>query len=525
MGTYDYQTYDVIKPRELDGQRSDAPVVIVGAGPIGLAAAIDLALQGIKSIVVDDNNVVSVGSRAICWAKRSLEIFDRLGVGQRMLEKGVTWQLGRVHVGDEQVYTFDLLPEAGHQYPAFINLQQYYVEQYLIERCADFPDLIEIRFKNKVVAVRNQPDQVELDLETPFGDYTLDAQWLIACDGAKSFVRESLGLQFNGQVFDEQFLIADIKMEADFPSERWFWFMPTFHPGQSALLHKQPDNIYRIDLQLGADADVALEKQPERVIPRIKNVVGDRPFELDWVSVYQFRCAKLDRFVHDRVIFAGDSAHVVSPFGARGGNGGIHDIDNLCWKLARVVRGEADVSLIETYNQERVYGSEENIRNSTWTTQYMSPETSVATLFRDAVLDLAKSQPFARKMVNAGRLSVPCVLEGFSLQTASPAIATVKTGQVCPDAPLSLDGQPQWLLPMLGGSFKLLCVGCEMTVDGLESIVIGDGGYEDTSGKAAKDFGRGVYLIRPDQHVAAQWVAPSEADVLAALARAGGEQC
>ena len=235
-------------------------MIIIGAGPIGLAAAVDLATRGVASVILDDNNVVSVGSRAICWAKRTLEIFDRLGIADRMLAKGVTWKVGRVYRGDQEIYSFDLLPEDGHKFPAFINLQQYYVEQYLIERCADFPDLIDLRFKNKVVDVAQQDGHVTVRIETPDGIYQLQGQYLLACDGASSQVRRQFGLEFDGRHFEERFLIADVEMEADFPSERWFWFTPNFHPGQSALLHKQPDNIYRIDLQLGPDADIEEEK-------------------------------------------------------------------------------------------------------------------------------------------------------------------------------------------------------------------------------------------------------------------------
>ncbi|MEM7523112.1 MAG: FAD-dependent monooxygenase, partial [Pseudomonadota bacterium] len=264
-----YEEFPYVTPGPLTGKADPRhPVAIVGAGPIGLALAIDLALKGVPSVVLDDNNVVSVGSRAICWAKRTLEIFDRLGVADRMIEKGVTWKVGRTRHGDEEIFNFDLLPEDGHKAPAFINLQQYYVEMYLVERCRDFPDLIDLRFKNRVTAVRQTELGAVAEIETPDGDYQLEAEYLIAADGAKSPIRRMLGLEFDGEAFEERFLIADIEMKADFPSERWFWFEPTFHPGQSALLHKQPDDIYRIDLQLGWDADPDEEKKPENVIPR-----------------------------------------------------------------------------------------------------------------------------------------------------------------------------------------------------------------------------------------------------------------
>jgi 3-(3-hydroxy-phenyl)propionate hydroxylase len=383
MPRYAYAPFDVVTPPELSGRAVPAryPVVIVGAGPVGLALAIDLALHGVRSVLLDDNNVVSLGSRAICWSKRTLEIFDRLGIGERMVAKGVTWKVGRLFHRDREVWNFDLLPEEGHKMPAFINLQQYYVEQYLVERAMQFPELIDLRWKNRVTGVEPSADGVRVLVDTPDGPYRLAADWLVACDGARSPVRSMMGLDFAGRVFEERFLIADVEMKADFPPERHFWFEPPFHPGQSALLHKQPDDIYRIDLQLGWDADPDEEKKPENVIPRIEKVIGHRDFELDWVSVYTFQCRRLDRFVHGRVVFAGDSAHIVSPFGARGGNGGIQDVDNLIWKLAMVVKGQAPESLIASYDEERVHGADENIRHSANATNFMTPKSPMEAIF------------------------------------------------------------------------------------------------------------------------------------------------
>ena len=536
MPRYAYEPFPYVIPLELSGAgEARFPVAIVGAGPIGLAAAIDLALHGIRCVVLDDNNVVSVGSRAICWSKRTLEIFDRLGVGDRMLEKGVTWKVGRLFHGDKEVYSFDLLPEEGHKMPAFINLQQYYVEQYLVERCADFPDLIDIRWKNRVTAVDRNDDSVSTTVETPDGAYSMTSEFLLACDGAGSSVRTMLGLDFEGRVFEERFLITDVEMQADFPSERWFWFEPPFHAGQSALLHKQPDNIYRIDLQLGWDADPDEEKKPENVIPRIKAMVGDRHFEIDWVSVYTFQCRRMTRFVHDRVIFVGDSAHIVSPFGARGGNGGIQDVDNLGWKLAAVLNGDAGDGLLESYNDERVHGADENILNSSRSTSFMTPKSDMEKTFRDAVLDLSSDLPFARKLVNSGRLSMPCSLAGFPLQTPAADGEGLEPGLACLDSPV-FNGNHGWLLNHLGGVFALLSIGDLEPIDGLGADIhrIGmttSGGasdqgiriLQDTEGVANARYGAGKhYLIRPDQHIAARFSGADAAAINAAYNRAMG---
>jgi 3-(3-hydroxy-phenyl)propionate hydroxylase len=316
-------------------------------------------------------------------------------------------------------------------------------------------------------------------------------------------------------------------MKADFPPERWFWFEPSFHSGQSALLHKQPDDIWRIDLQLGWDADPEIEKRPENVIPRIEKIVGKRDFELDWVSVYTFQCRRLERFVHDRVVFVGDSAHIVSPFGARGGNGGIQDADNLGWKLAAVLDGRAGPGLIASYDDERIRGADENIANSSRATNFMTPKSEMEKTLRDAVLDLAADLPFARRLVNSGRLSLPCSLDGLPLQTPSRE-AVLPVGSPCKDAPLVENGRDIWLLEKLGAGFSLLSFGNrpDLVVDGCGTIHVsrpGAGGLEDREGHAFERYGDGMtYLVRPDQHIAAAWRRPDRVAVETAMARALG---
>ncbi len=474
-------------------------VVIVGAGPVGLAMAIDLSNYGVASVVLDDNDMVSVGSRAICWSKRSLEILDRLGVGDRCVDKGVTWKVGRTFHGEREVFSFDLLPEGGEKMPAFVNLQQYYLEEFLIQRAQNSP-LIDLRFLNRVVSVADKRDFVGLKIQTPDGEYTLQADYLIACDGANSPVRHMLGLDFEGELFEERFLIADIEMKAEFPSERWFWFEPSFHNGQSALLHKQPDNIYRIDLQLGWAADPEAEKKPEKVIPRIERVVGHSDFRLDWVSVYAFQCRRLRNFVHGRVVFAGDSAHVVSPFGARGGNGGLQDVDGLGWRLAAVLQGRATRDLLGGYDRERVQGAEENIVNSTRTTRFMTPAEGAERIYRDQVLKLAAKTPFARGWVNSGRLSRPCRYDNAGPD--DPTLPSLSSpGSVAPDAPTG-DG---WLLNALGGRVTILAFGFDIgNVDGAD--VLKPQLTPELRSRYLGPADAALYLIRPDQVVAGRWV-------------------
>ena len=534
MSSYRYQHYPFSTPPELSGSATRRrPVTIVGAGPVGLSCAIDLAQHGIPTVVLDDNDVVSVGSRAICWAKRTLEIFDRLGVGERMVAKGVTWQVGRVYHRNRELYRFDLLPEGGHRMPAFINLQQYYVEEYLVERALEFPALIDLRWKNRVTAVDARGEGVDVSVETPAGSYRLQSDWLIAADGSASTVRASLGLEFQGRTFEEKFLIVDVRIDADYPSDRRFWFQPDFDPGQSVLIHRQPDNVFRIDFQLGWDADAEAAREPARALERVRRVVGpDVNCEFEWCSVYTFRCARLAHFVAGRVLFAGDSAHVVSPFGARGGNGGIQDADNLCWKLALVVRGEAPGSLLASYDRERGFGADENIVNSARTTTFMTPKTAAERHLRDGVLSLAPRFPFARALVNSGRLSRPCALTGFPGFAADSGTVAgpMLPGVPCADAPLEdADGRATWLLKHVGGGPTALVFSDEgpgaagvarahaaNPIPDLRVVVICKQRREvpdattlvDRDGIASARYGGApgvTYLIRPDQHVLGRW--------------------
>src|SRR5690606_1867974 len=271
--------------------------------------------------------------------------------------------------------------------------------------------------------------------------------YVLAADGARSHLRRRLGLDFRGQVFEDRFLIADVKMKADFPTERWFWFEPPFHAGGSALLHKQPDDVWRIDLQLGWQADPEVERQPERVIPRLKAMLGeDVAFDLEWVSIYTFQCRRLDRFRHGRVFFIGDSAHQVSPFGARGANSGVQDVDNLIWKLGAVLRNEAPDALLDSYDVERVAAADENIRHSTRSTDFIVPKSPAARALRNAVLQLAAEYGFARRLVNSGRLSLPTTYVDSPLSTpdADPFGPGPAPGAPAPDGPLPESGE--WLL-------------------------------------------------------------------------------
>ena len=534
MGSYTYPKFTYKSVADLLTQPPQhKPLVIVGAGPVGLAAAIDARLKGLDVLLLDEDDSVSFGSRAVCYAKRTLEILDRLGVGESLCEKGVSWNIGRTYVQEEEVYQFNLVPEAGHKRPGMINLQQYYLEEALVNRALELG--VDVRWNCKAVGVKSEATRAIVEIDSPEGKFSVSADWLIVADGARSPIRQMLGLDIEGHVFKDRFLIADVVMKVDFPAERRLWFNPPFHPGQSVLLHKQADNVWRIDFQLGWDADPEEERKPEKVLPRLKTMFGnDTEFELEWVSIYTFQCRRMKEFRHQRLLFVGDAAHQVSPFGARGANSGLQDADGLIWKLALVMRDLAPESLLDTYHSERAYAADENILNSTRSTDFITPKSKTSRVFRDAALELARHHPFARKLVNSGRLSVPSFITDSPLNTSDvdSFAGTMVPGAPMDDAPMECDGEAVWLINSVGGQFQCLVFVDDVkqidtsTLQSLQSLNHGSVSVEpvliskcsgtvqgirvlvDVQGLFAKRYDAqtgSVWLVRPDQHIAARW--------------------
>jgi 3-(3-hydroxy-phenyl)propionate hydroxylase len=502
-------------------------VAIVGGGPVGLTLALDLGRHGHKVALLNRLNFIPAGSKAICFAKRTLDIWDRLGIGQAIVDRGVGWNVGRVFWGDRKdpLFSFDAQKHDRQRRPAFVNLPQYLVEEILVDALSELPN-VSLLWAHDVLAVEQDAAGVTVEIATPGGLCRHRARWLAACDGARSPVRHMLGLDFPGRVFEDHFLITDIEVADDRPAERWFWFDPPFNPGQSALCHKQPGRVWRLDFQLGREIDRDCWSRPERIDQLVRAMLGpDCAFRQVWSSIYSFQCRRMERFVHDRVLFAGDSAHLVSPFGARGCNGGVADANNLGWKLDLVLRGAAPHGLLESYNDEATVTADANILASSRSTDFMTPKSGMSRVLRDAVLQLAVDHPCARPMVDSGRLSAAVAYPVSRLSTPDETGSHwrgVAPGSAAIDAPTA----GGWLLERIGGgTFTLLSFQCDLPAElsDLRHVRLEDLG--DPAGRvtARYDLSPGsAYLFRPDQYVAARWRAPCAVGIEAALDRARG---
>ncbi|HPE62227.1 MAG TPA: FAD-dependent oxidoreductase [Thiolinea sp.] len=546
---YPYQVYPFHTPPELYGEQPHYPVVIVGAGPIGLTTALELARHGVASVVIEAEQQVCLGSRAIVFTRRSMEILQQAGVAGRMLEKAYPWRFGNSIYRGQRVFRLEAPHDADDRFEPLNNLQQQYLEQYLVERVQQEP-LIELRWGTLVTGLQNRDDGVRLELDTPAGPYRLAADWLVAADGARSTLRRLLDLRLEGDSYRGNFVIADIRIDLDWPTERLAYFDPDWNPGNTILMHRQPDHIWRLDYQLpeGETPEQALE--PESLHTRIQaqlDMVGiTASWELDWCSVYSARALTLPDYVHRRVLFTGDAAHLLPIFGVRGANTGLQDCHNMAWKLAFVIRGLAPEKLLASYSHERVAAAREIIDEAGKSTRFMTPPTPGFRRVRDAVLSLSLQHEFVRPLYH-WRTSRPHDYHDSPLNLPGPDEHTFRTGPA-PGAPLQNIrlAADDYLLDHLGTGFCLLWFGMafpdtlqsalqELHEQGLPLRVIGigmtdttgvDQALADTEGHFAARYDAGpgsAYLARPDQHVCARWRTLDAATLKHAIRHALGQ--
>ena len=352
------------------------PVLIAGGGPVGLSLAALLAHHGVRCLVLEADAAWCDGSRAICISRRSLEILGWIGADRAVTAKGLSWVGGRSYFRGTEVLHFEMPSEPAERFAPMINIQQFYVEQYV--HAAAVRAGADVRWSARVCAVRPQPSGVDVDFQSTDGrTQSVTADWLIACDGGRSTVREQLGLQLEGTQYEGRYVIVDIEQNTKRDVERLAWFDPPSNPGSTILMHRQPDNIWRIDYQVADDEDPQQAVKPQNVLPRVQahlDMIGESaPWKPLWISIYNAKCLTLPTYRSGRVLFAGDAAHLVPIFGVRGLNSGLDDAGNLAWKLALVQQGQAADALLDTYSAERVRAARENIAFGAKSTEFMAP--------------------------------------------------------------------------------------------------------------------------------------------------------
>ena len=434
---------------------SHHPIIIVGGGPVGLSCAALLSSYGIASLVIEADSSYCSGSRAICVSRRSQEIMGWAGASESLTSKGLPWEGGRSYYRNAEVLHFTMPHDETQRFAPMVNIQQYYIEQFAHEAASN---LATVAWNHRIETVVPSTTGTSLTVRDAEGTvHAITCDWLIACDGGRSTVREQLGLALEGMQYDGKYVIVDIKQATQRTTERLAWFDPPSNPGSTILMHRQPDDVWRIDYQIGDDEDPAEATKPENVLPRVQShldMMGETaPWTPLWISLYNAKCLTLPRYRYDRVLFAGDAAHMVPIFGVRGLNSGMDDVGNLAWKLAMVLRGQAPESLLDSYSTERVAATHENLAYGAKSTEFMAPPHRGFELLRQAALRLSLENPAVRSLLNP-RQSLPVEYVGSALNHGNP-VGELRAGMVAPDAPF-LEG---YLSQNFGKHFTLLHFG------------------------------------------------------------------
>jgi len=491
-------------------------VVVAGAGPVGLTFALLLADRGVRVGLLEARTAPElVGSKALCMQRETLEIWDSLGIGEWVADRGVAWSVGRTYFQDTELFSITLPGSTGEHFPPFVNISQSEVEQALARRALAH-DLVTIHYGQTVADVEQDEDSVTLHAD----GQSIRGEYAVAADGSRSQVRRLLGIDFPGHSHLDRFLIADVRADLPFPAERRFWFDPPFNPGRTVLIHPQPDGIWRIDWQVPAEFDLEAEQNSGRLDQRIRQIIGDVDYRPVWLTVYRFqqRCAETWR--HQRIFLAGDTAHLMSPFGARGLNSGVADAANLAWKVEHVLAGQAPDSLLDSYAAERVAAAEENLAVTGETMRFMAPPTDFRAE-RDRILRASRTDSTARAAVNSGRLATPMVYSG-GLFPADREGDPPLVGRILEDVPTADGSRLRRRLTDAGGRWLALTVGAQTPTLPRPLLGLADNSAP-VRGVYAPDGAARCWLIRPDGYVAA-CTEPNAEQVRTAWSAATGNQ-
>ncbi|GAW48907.1 MULTISPECIES: FAD-dependent monooxygenase [unclassified Nocardioides] len=427
------------------GAYDGPPVVVIGNGPVGQTTALLLARWGIPAVVLDAHPQRTIeGSRSICQQRDTLEVWDSVGAGRQIADEGVTWRVARTYFREHELFHVEFSDASGSPFPPWVNIAQSRVEELLDERIAETPS-IEVRWGHRVTGLRDLGDRVVVAADTADGPVRLETPYVVACAGARGdVVRDALGLSFDGRSFDDRFLICDIRCELpDRTLERRFHFDPEWNPGRQVLIHPCPDSVFRIDWQVEPGFDLAAEQASGALDARIRQVVGERAFEVVWCTVYRFHSRSVDRMAVGRVLLAGDVAHLMAPFGARGLNSGVADAENAAWKLAFALHGWADGSLVASYDAERGAAARANLAVTSRTMDFLVPQTEEGRLHRRDVLERALADPAARGAIDSGTLYAahryagsprPPVADGRLRALARDGLLLLAAGELGPPA-------------------------------------------------------------------------------------------
>ncbi len=520
-----------------------APLVaVLGNGPVGQTAALMLARWGVPVLLLDQRpHRDAVGSKSIVQQRDVLDAWAAVGAGRRIADEGVTWTTARTFYRDAELFSVTFAGPGRSAFPPFVNISQTRTEQ-ILDDCIAAQPLITVRWDHQVTGLAQDADGVSVTCATAGGPVMLRAGYAVACAGAHGEpLRRMLGVRFDGESFGDLFLICDIR--ADLPGwarERRFYFDPPWNPGRQVLIHPCPGSTYRLDWQVPAGFDEA----PAARHARIRKIIGDRPYEVLWSSVYRFSSRVTDRMRAGRVLLAGDLAHQFSPFGARGLNSGVQDAENAAWKIAFVLRGWAPEALLDSYHAERHAAARENLEVTSATMRFLVPATDAERRHRVAALEAAVADPAARSAVDSGRLAEPFWYTASPLTTPDPArpcagrpargdVPPPGPGILVPDVPIFSAERscPGTLRALARAGFVLLCAsGADVPaargaaeavpapVRVLDAAALPDSG----AGLAAAGLAAPgeVWVIRPDAHAAAVLHDPGRAEIVAALRRA-----